>query len=396
MSQATHPSDRARIAVITGTRAEFGLLEGVMHELNSCPSIELQVFVTGMHLRPEFGRTEQLVADRFPITACVPAHPPTDDRAGMALALSAGIAGFIDAFTKHEPHWLLLLGDRTEILAASLAAAYLDIPIAHIHGGDVSGNPVDDFQRDAISRLARLHFAATPGSAQRLRQLGVTGAIQVVGAPGLDDLSDRPRRDRATLCAKLGLGPESRWLVALFHPNPAHVEESAELAQCVLEACWQVAQHRSCSVVILRGNSDAGHGDQARVVDEFVDRAGPPEVHCFQNLERDDYLDLLAHAELLLGNSSSGVIESAALGVATVDVGDRQQGRERDANVVQAAVSTHAIVAAADRAFTDRRVREAVAARKSVYGDGGSAQRIFNELLLAVGSAQPEHEGQTA
>ncbi|MBI4583370.1 MAG: UDP-N-acetylglucosamine 2-epimerase (hydrolyzing) [Planctomycetes bacterium] len=365
-----------RVAVVTGTRAEFGLLEGTIGKLRD-RGVPFDLVVAGMHLIPELGLTVREVEARFPVAARIPMPPPEDSPRGMAHAVAAGLRSFSDQFSLQRPALLLVLGDRTEAFAAALAAAYLQIPVAHIHGGDVSGNPIDDFQRDAISRLASLHFAATARSAERLRQLGVHGPVQVVGAPGLDAIRQRSLRARPEAARALGL-PEEGWLVVLHHPNPVEAAAAAAEMAEVLEAASSLAAESRLAVAVIYPNNDAGWGG---VVAEIRKLEGRPGVRTFKSLPRPDYLDLLAHARLLLGNSSSGIIESLSLGLPVVNIGSRQAGRERGANVIDAAAERGAILAAARRAWADPEVKKALQERKSPFGDGQAGERIAEAIV---------------
>lgn len=367
---------RSRIAVITGSRAEFGILTNTLSLLRDAAWCDLEVLVAGMHLVAELGETVREVETHFAVAARVPMPPPTDTRQGMALAVSQGLQGFSEELARLFPTGILVLGDRTEVFAAALAAAYLGIRVAHIHGGDVCGNPVDDLQRDAISRIARLHFPATRRSADRLATLGVEGEVHVVGAPGLDVIACREQRSRPVIASHLGL-TENPWVVVLHHSNPASPQRAGHEMGEVLAAADRIAEPRGAQVVILCPNNDAGHRD---VLSHIRERRGQSGTHVFESLPRDDYLDLVGHSELLLGNSSSGVIESLLLGVRVINVGDRQAGRERDGNVIDAEPECGAIVAAASRALSDRDVERALQSGASVYGDGTASARIVAAL----------------
>jgi UDP-hydrolysing UDP-N-acetyl-D-glucosamine 2-epimerase len=382
------PASSGRAAVATGTRAEFGLLAGTISRLRD-QGVPVDLVVAGMHLVPELGLTVKEVEARFPVAARIPMSPPEDSPRGMAHAVAQGLQGFADYFSNQRPGLLLVLGDRTEAFAAALAAAYLQIPVAHIHGGDVSGNPIDDFQRDAISRLACLHFAATARSAERLRRLGLRGRIQVVGAPGLDAILERPPRPPAEVARALGL-PEEGWLVVLHHPNPvaATGTAAAEMAE-VLEAALALAAERRLAVAVIYPNNDAGWGEVAAEIRKVEARPG---VRAFKSLPRPDYLDLLAHARLMIGNSSSGIIESLSLGLPVVNIGNRQAGRERDAGGVDAAAERSAILAAAERVWSDPEVKKALEARQSLYGEGRASERIAGAMVKFLGQRPDFHE----
>lgn len=374
-------SRRFPVAVVTGSRAEFGLLEGVIAHLFRSPSVEPTVLVAGMHLVAELGETAREVERRFPVAARIPMSPPEDSPGGMALALAGGIGSFAAVLGEIRPGLLLVLGDRLEPLAAALAASYLRIPIAHLHGGDVSGHLLDDLHRDLISRLACIHFPATFRSAERLRALGVAGEVQVVGAPGLDAILAVPARPREEVLQALGIPPAARVLVTLFHPVPAEAgpggSRAAAEAEEVLAAAAEYARREGAWSVILYPNNDAGH---RAVIGAIEKRRDDPRTLIFPSLTRDLFTGLLSCAEALLGNSSSGIIESVSLGLAVVNVGARQAGRERNPNVIDAPAERGALLEALARARSDPLVLAALASRRNLYGDGRAADRIARAL----------------
>ena len=369
---------RPCVAVVTGARSEFGLLEGTIDQLSRSAVCTVEVVVAGMHLDERLGGTWRDVERRFPVAARVAMAPPIDTPAGMAASVSQGVAGFALAFEGMRPALLLLLGDRTEPFAASLAATYLSIPVAHIHGGDLSGNRVDDFQRDAISRMARLHFAATETSAARLRKLGVRGEISVVGAPGLDAILSSPSRPPGAIRAELGLQPTGQVVVVIYHPQPylSAAVNGAE-AGAVLDAVLEHVAAREGSAVVIYPNNDAGHD---AVVDAIEARRGRSGVVIVPSLPRASLLALLHEASILVGNSSAGVIESVSFGLPVVNVGDRQAGRERNRNVVDTRAEKAAVLDALRRVGEDPVVRAAVASRRNLYGDGHAAERIVGAI----------------
>jgi GDP/UDP-N,N'-diacetylbacillosamine 2-epimerase (hydrolysing) len=294
----------------------------------------------------------------------------------MALAVAEGTDGFSRALGSLAPRLLLVLGDRTEPFAAALAAAYGGIPVAHIHGGDVTGSAIDDLHRDLISRIARLHLPATERSRRRLLSLGVEGEIEVVGAPGLDEVLEVGPVRREEVLGELG-APAGPVLAVLLHPVPQQAGRAGDEAEEVLAAAEVWAERRGGTVVALYPNNDAGH---RAVIERIERRRAHPGFRIFPTLPRRGYLRLLAASECLLGNSSSALIESVSLGLPAVNVGERQAGRERNGNVLDAVPERRAVLAALERVRTDPAVRSAVASRANIFGDGRAAERI----VLAV------------
>ena len=387
---------KKQVAVVTGSRSEFGLLEGTIERLTRSPALEPRVIVAGMHLESRLGETWKEVEARFPIAARVPMSPPRDSPEGMALAVAEGIRGFSAAFDREPARLLLVLGDRIEPFAAALAAAYRGLAIAHIHGGDLSGNAVDDLHRDAISRMARLHLPATERSRARLLAMAVTGRIEVVGAPGLDAVLAVPPRPREAALAALGIPPGDPVLVVVVHPVPRLSGPDGEAAGAeteeVLAAALAFAEREGATVAAIYPNNDAGH---RAVIERIESRRGHPRLRIYPSLPRPAFVDLLRHSVAILGNSSSGIIESVSLGVAAVNVGARQAGRERNPNVLDAPPEREAIIRALEAAGVDPAVSAALASRRNVYGDGGAAERIeaaLTGLLDEIDSAPSRME----
>ncbi|MHA1979293.1 MAG: UDP-N-acetylglucosamine 2-epimerase [Candidatus Hodarchaeales archaeon] len=207
-----------KIAVVTGTRAEYGLLKPIIQKIDQDTDLELKLIVTGTHLAKEFGNTvDDIIHDNVPIKAKINAYPLTDDGYGMLKAISDLLAGLVKEFKQDRPDIILILGDRGEPLAAAIAGMYLNIPVAHIHGGDVSGS-VDESVRHAITKLSHIHFPATKASANRLIRLGeLKENIYMVGAPGLDNILSTKFLSRVSLCKEIGLNQEKEIIVLLQH-----------------------------------------------------------------------------------------------------------------------------------------------------------------------------------
>ena len=370
---------RRRVAMVTGTRAEFGVLESVLRAMRERTRLDPRLIVTGMHLLPKFGRTIDQIRDAgWRIDAAVRMQTGRDSPGAEALAVARGVAGIARAVERLKCRIVLVLGDRIEAFAGACAAACGRRVLAHSHGGDRAVGDVDDALRNAITRLAHVHLAASKDAADRLRRMGeAPSRIHRVGAPGLDDIrrfrqaerTDRRRSDRR-LRELLGPIADRVFAVVVHHPRGR---------SCRLEAatCRQiVAAVEQCGLagVAIFPNSDPGHQGIIDVLTGLRGRAG---WRTFRSLVREDYLRLLSRSAVLIGNSSSGVIESASLGVNAVNIGPRQSGRLRcGPNVIEAAETRQAIVRAIRQAL--RRPRPA--ASRSVYGEGRAGQRIADVL----------------
>lgn len=334
--------------------------------------LELGLYVTGMHLSPLFGETvREIEAAGLPILLRARASVEEGSRVEMAHGVALALSAFAAGLARDRPDIVLVLGDRGEMLAGALAATYLSIPVAHIHGGELSGT-VDESIRHAISKLAHLHLTSTEGARRRLLRMGEReDSVIVCGAPGLDDLLAQPRIGRAALCAEAGFDPALPVCLMVFHPVVQSAEEAGAQAREVLAA----ATARGLQILALRPNADAGGASIRAALDEA---AAAARVRVETHLPRPVFASWLASCDVMLGNSSSGVIEAASFGAPVVNVGDRQNGRERNANTLDAPVERAAIGAALDAALAHGRRPPG-----NIYGDGKAGERIVAALLGA-------------
>lgn len=314
-------SGRRTVAVVTGTRAEFGLLRSVMTAIRDHPDLDLRVAVTGTHLlAPE--HTADEVAGEFEIAATIPMQRQGGTgRWEDAAALGRGVTGMSQWLARETPAVVLVLGDRIEAFAAASAASVGGIRVAHMHGGDRAAGIADEAIRHAVTKLAHVHLPATEESARRIAAMGEDpGRIHVVGSPAIDDLDDCPPLPEATF-ENLGR-PE---VVFLLHPTGGPAQREQARAARVLESCRTAGR-----VLALHPNHDPG---REGIVTAITDAGGPNRAH----LPRREFIGLLRRVRVLVGNSSAGLIEAAALGVTCINVGDRQAGRERPENVIDVA-----------------------------------------------------------
>lgn len=368
---------RRKICVVSGGRADYGLLYWPMREIAAAPQFELQLAVTGMHLAPEFGGSLETIArDGFRVDAEVEMLLSSDTPVGVAKSIGLGVIGFADALDRLKPDLLLLLGDRFEILAAAQAALIARLPVAHLCGGDVTEGAFDEAIRHAITKMAHLHFATNEAAARRLRQLGEDPhRVFAVGSPGIDYLLRAPPMSAEELARATGLDPGKRLLLVTFHPATlgagAARDELEELlaALAALGGDWELA--------FTRPNADTEGRALAQRLERFV--AAHPNARLFAALGSQVYASLLRRADAVVGNSSSGLYEAPSVGTPTVDIGDRQQGRLKAESVISCPPERGAIAAAIAEAL--RRGRRAVA---NPYGAGDSARRIV-EILAAIG-----------
>ena len=366
-------SPRKKIAVVTGSRAEYGLLYWVLHELHAAPDIELQLIVTGMHLAAEFGFTvREIEKDGFPIARRVEMLLSSDSAGGIAKSMALGLIGLSEALEQLHPDLVLVLGDRFEILAAAQAALVHNIPLAHIAGGDTTEGAFDESMRHAITKMAHLHLVTNALSARRVRQLGEDPArIHVVGNPGLDHLRRRPTLDRAALEQALGAPLGQRNLLITFHPVTLEASH-AERQQAELLAALE-QQSAGTTLWFTRPNADTGGRALGAALEAWA--SARPNAHVFASLGHLRYLSLMSHANAVVGNSSSGLYEAPSFKVPTVNIGDRQRGRSAAGSVLHCAPERQAILAALDKAATLD-----CSAVVNPYGDGTAAPRIVEAL----------------
>jgi UDP-hydrolysing UDP-N-acetyl-D-glucosamine 2-epimerase len=365
-----------RICVLTATRAEYGLLSGLLRELDDREEVELQLVVSGTHLAPEFGRTAGLIdADGFRAAATVEMLLSSDTDVGAAKSLGLAVMGLAEALGRLRPDVLVLLGDRYEILAAAGAAALLSIPVAHIGGGESSEGALDESVRHAVTKLSHLHLVAAEPFARRVTQLGEEPwRVHVVGALGIDNIVRLRLLDRSALQGALGVALGSPTIAVTYHPATLSHDGTAaglDAVLAALDACPQA------TVVFTEPNADPGGYAIRRRIQQYVaDRRGPTAI--FGTLGQVPYLSLLQHADVVLGNSSSGIIEAPALGTPTVNVGDRQRGRLRAPSVLDVGETPADVVSGLRRAL-DLDLASRTGA--SPYGCGGAAARIADLLV---------------
>ncbi len=335
------PQSSRKVCVMTGTRAEYGLMHWLMRELKSDPAIVLQVVVSAMHLAPEFGRSVDAIrADGFAIDAEVPCL--VDGDCHVALGTSMGLAnlGFVDAFARLKPDLLVILGDRFETLAAATAAVALRIPIAHLHGGETSQGSLDEYFRHAITKLSHLHFVAAPAFARRVVQLGEhPDRVHTVGALGLENFARLALPDIEILSHDLGFDLGGGYVLLTYHPATL-ADQAPTLALEEVLAALDDFPH--LKVLATKANADpGGRAINARL--HTYQSASPQRVHLVDSLGQVRYLAAMRGAVAVLGNSSSGIIEAPAIDVPTVNIGSRQDGRLKAASIIDCRETRSAI-----------------------------------------------------
>ena len=383
-----------RIGVVTTSRADYGHLYWPLRELSAHPGVNLGVFVLGAHLSPAFGSTiKQIERDGFPIQARIECLLYSDTDTGMAKTIGLAILGLADALTAWRPDILLLIADRYEMLAPASVALALRIPVAHIEGGEISQGAIDDHVRNALTKLAAIHFTSTPTARRRVIAMGEEPwRVHHAGAPSLDHITHSALLDRPSLEARLGIPLTTPTLLAAWHPVTILKHTNAEA-----DAFFAAVAALHGQLIFVYPNADAGSHflvERTRAL-----AATRPNTHIFINLDPVIYWSLLGHVDCMVGNSSSGIMEAASFALPVVNIGMRQQGRERAANIIDAPAETRAILAAIHRALAPD-FRASIAGMANPYGNG-TAARTIGQVLTSVPLAnllikQPPHLSENA
>lgn len=370
------------IAVVTSTRAEYGLLRGVLQALYTDPEVQLQLLVTGTHLSKAHGQTvSEIEADGFPIAARLPILPETGTEP-VAETIARTVRVFDACFAQNAPDALLLLGDRFEIFAVAVAAAARHIPIAHISGGDVTLGAADEYYRHCITKMASLHFPSCVESAQRLVRMGEEPRrVLCVGGLGDENIRKLPKMSREQLCESTGLPLQQPFGLVTYHPETAAQNNPAAQADELIAAMQNTP---GIYWLITGSNADEGGRICTEKMQAFA-ASHPQKAGFVQSLGLKRYLSAMALAALVAGNSSSGVVETPSFGVPTVNIGSRQAGRQICENVLCCPAEQTAIHAAIARALSPEFAAAAKAAR-SPYNGGDTARKICTALKNALQS----------
>lgn len=362
-----------RICVVTGSRAEYGLLQKLMGLIKADTTLELQLMATGMHLSPEFGLTYKAIeSDGYAIDAKVEMLLSGDSGSAIAKSIGLGVIGFADAFARLQPDLVLVLGDRFEILAVVQAALVARIPVAHIAGGDTTEGAYDEAIRHSITKMSHLHFVTNEAAARRVRQLGENpDHIYNVGNPGLDQIGELKLLSRAELAESLNFEFKPRNLLVTFHPVTLDAQPAEQQFQILLNALESLGPE--VGLIFTKPNADNEGRTLIRMIDEFVARH--PNAGGFTSLGQLRYLSTVAQVDAVVGNSSSGLCEVPSLKKPAVNIGERQRGRIQSDSVINCGVDSVAIAEAIRQAF-----ELDCSATVNPYGSGNSSRRILEIL----------------
>lgn len=365
-----------KICVVTGTRAEYGLLSGLMRVIQTDPLLELQVIATNMHLSPEFGLTyREIENDGFVINKKVEMLLSADTATSVVKSLGLGMIGFADAYDDLKPDLIVVLGDRYEMLGAVSSALFFQIPVAHISGGDVTEGAYDDAIRHSITKMSHLHFTSTEAYRKRVIQLGEQpSAVFNVGSTGLDNIRQMELLSREVLEESLGFALGEKSMLITYHPVTLENQTAARQMEALLRA----VDNTDYRIIFTKPNSDSDGRVIVSMIDDYV-KNHPERSVAFTSLGYLRYLSALQYVDVVVGNSSSGIIEVPSFGIPTVNIGDRQKGRLRADSVIDCAPEEAAIRAALKEveapAFREK-------ARRTVnpYEQPDTVQRIFEQI----------------
>lgn len=366
-----------KVTVFTGTRADYGLLYWLLHDLREAPEFHLQIIASGSHLSPEFGYTAQLIEqDGFEIDEKVEMLLSSDTALGTVKSLGLGIIGYADALTRLQPDVLVILGDRYEALGIAQSAMLMRIPILHIHGGEITEGAYDDAIRHAITKLSYLHATATEEYRKRVIQLGETpDRVFNVGALGLDHIARTELLDRGQLAESLGFELSKDFFVVTYHPVTLADEAPVETFKNLTKA---LDNYPEFDVIFTYPNADDGGRQIIPLIEQYAD-ANKNRVIAIPSLGQQRYLSAIKHASAVIGNSSSGIIEVPSFKTPTVNIGQRQLGRLAADSVLHCDSSYDAIDNAIDKAVTTK-ISENI---NNPYGQGNASRKIIDILKSA-------------
>lgn len=365
---------KKKICIATGTRAEYGLLNPLMSLIKKDKSFELQIIATAMHLSPEFGMTiNEIVKDGYKINEKIEMLLSADTDTAVVKAMGLAMITASDAFKRLKPDLLIILGDRFEMMALATSAYLMNIPIAHIAGGETTEGAFDEGIRHSITKMSSLHFAATDIYKKRIIQLGENPkSVFNVGAIGLDNIKNMKLFSRKELEKDLKLSFDRKTALVTFHPVTLEKESPQKQFLQVLNA---LEKFPDLILIFTMPNSDTGGREIIEMVKKFTSKRS--NAYAFTNLGQKRYLSMLKQVDLVIGNSSSGIVEVPFMGISTINIGDRQKGRIMNESIINASCETDAIAAAIKIALSKKRSSGKI---KNPYGNGTAAMQMLQVI----------------
>jgi UDP-hydrolysing UDP-N-acetyl-D-glucosamine 2-epimerase len=365
------------IAVVSVARSDYGIYLPILKEIRSCPDLSLRMMISGMHLSPFYGNTAHFIEeDGFFVSDRIEMLISSDSPEGISKSIGLGVIGFSQAFSRKKPDILMVLGDRFDMFSAVIASVPFNIPVAHIHGGEITEGAIDDSIRHAITKMSHIHFVSTEVYAERVIQMGEEPwRVMVSGAPGLDNLSSIKLLSLYEFNNKFHTSIQSPPLLITYHPVTREYEETD----------WQITEllsalsHFDMPIIITMPNADTNNSiilERIRAYQQIHHQ----NVWLFDNLGNEGYMSIMSHAAAMVGNSSSGIIEAASFQLPVVNIGIRQNGRIRANNVVDVSNFKKDIIHGINHVL-ERKFREGIKNLKNPYGDGKAAKIIIDYLL---------------
>lgn len=368
-----------RICVVSGNRSDYARLKAVMAAIRARQDLELTLIVIGAHLLPDFGTTiEQIRRDGFPVFATARTIIEGEDPASMSKSIGLGVMELTTLFDVVAPDIVLISGDRFEIFSVAIATAAMNIHLAHLQGGEVTG-AFDESVRHSVTKLAHLHFPATERGRERIVRMGeAPESVHLVGCPSIDIIADLPSEDRGTICGKYRLDPGEPFLIVIQHPVTTEFEEAGEQIRQTLQAVEELRMRG----VLVYPNIDAGTERMIRAIRHMEEAGGLRRLDKYKHIPLDDFIQLMRHTAAIVGNSSVAIREGSFLGTPAVNVGTRQHRRERGKNVLDVPYDGDAI-----REALLEQIRRGHYPSDPLYGDGAAAYRVAE--ILAVSDLGP-------
>ncbi len=378
-----------KICVVTGTRAEYGLLSRLMRLIKESDQTELQIIATNMHLSPKYGNTyQEIEKDGFVIDKKIPIlNEEKDDANATIKSMAKALSGFADAYDELKPDLVVVLGDRYEILAAATAALIECIPIAHIHGGEITEGAYDDAIRHSITKMSHLHFTSTEEYRRRVIQLGEQPErVFYVGALGVENITSIPLMAKEEVEESIGFMIDRNTILVTYHPITLSRVDVKTLIKDFLSA---LQERTNLRIVFTMPNSDNGGSIISKEIEQFVARNNDRAI-CFKSLGIKRYLSLMKQVSAVVGNSSSGILEAPSFRIPTLNIGDRQTGRVAAESVYNCAPDKVSILTGLDFIFSDA-FKEKAAQAVNPYDKSGTAEAIFN-VIKSYPLNQLEHK----
>ncbi|CAH2211895.1 UDP-N-acetylglucosamine 2-epimerase [Tepidibacter aestuarii] len=368
---------KKKVCVITGTRAEYGLLKPLIDKIDKDSELELQLIVTGMHLSPEFGFTyNEIQTDGYKIDEKIEILLSSDTNVGISKSMGLAMISFAECYERLKPDMIVVLGDRYEIFCAASCAMISRIPISHLHGGEVTEGVVDEAIRHSISKMSYIHFTSTQEYRNRVIQLGeCPDRVFNVGAIGIENIKNMNLLSKEDLQKSIGFKFGEKTILVTFHPVTLEKFSSRKQFQNLLDA---IDEMKNLKVIFTKANSDTNGRIINKIIDEYVNKNKEKAI-AFISLGQLRYLSAMKYVDAVVGNSSSGIIEAPSFKVPTVNIGDRQKGRIQAKSVINCKPSKKDILNSFEKAFS-REFKNEIKFTKNPYGDGKVSNKIMKEI----------------